>query len=162
MTDFCNNNKTQPIRISAFSYGNSGSHQLYGRIVTSVREIEMGLTELELRNKRGKKMGVLRVDYFKVDMKPSLLKYMRAGWSLNMSIAIDFTLSNGAITENRSKHRQDLKRQGDMNDYEKAIYEVAGVLQKFVHDKKFTMYGFGGIPWYLTDGEKNTNFDNNE
>lgn len=36
-----------------------------------------------------------------------------------------------------------------MNSYEKAIFEVGGVLQKFAPQGKFTMYGFGGIPRYL-------------
>ena len=40
---------------------------------------------------------------------------MKAGWSLNCSIAIDFTLSNGPITNYNSKHRQDEKRENDMN-----------------------------------------------
>ena len=36
-------------------------------------------------------MGFLYVDQFKVDMKPSLLNYMKNGWMLNCAIAIDFT-----------------------------------------------------------------------
>ena len=59
LTDICNNDKTLPIRISVYSYDNSDSHQLYGHIYTSVREIGMGLSELELINKRGKFMGKL-------------------------------------------------------------------------------------------------------
>ena len=73
MTDFCNNNKKLPLRISVYNYTNSGDHELYGRVVTSVREIEMGCTTLELVNKRNKMMGHLNVDTFKVNMKPSLL-----------------------------------------------------------------------------------------
>ena len=149
LTDFCNNNKVLPIRISVHCYSNAGEHELYGRVITSVREIEMGKHKLEIISKRKKSMGFLYVDQFKVDMKPSLLNYMKNGWMLNCSIAIDFTLSNGPISHLHSKHRQDLKRKGDMNQYEKAIYEVGSVLQKFAFMGKFTMYGFGGIPRYL-------------
>ena len=150
LTDFCANNKTLPIRINAYSYENSGDHKLYGRVITSVREIEMGRTTLELISKRNKIMGHLYVEHFKVDMKPSLLNYLKHGWKLDCSMAIDFTLSNGPIFELKSKHRQDKQRKDHMNPYEKAIYEVGGVLQKFACKGQFTMYGFGGIPRYLS------------
>ena len=88
----------------------------------------MGKTSLEIMSKRNKSMGFLTVKFFKVDMKPSLLNYLKNGWVLNCSIAIDFTLSNGLITQLNSKHRQDVNRVGDMNQYEKAIYEVGCVL----------------------------------
>ena len=61
-------------------YTNSGDHEMYGRVVTSVKEIEMGKSELELINKRNKNMGSLSIENFKVDMKPSLLNYMKTGW----------------------------------------------------------------------------------
>ena len=161
MTDFCNNNKTLPIRINVFSYENSGDHKLYGRVITSVREIELGNTDLELISKRNKLMGMLTIDNFKVDMSPSLRHYLKHGWKIDTSIAIDFTLSNRPINELKSKHRQDQIRPGDMNHYEKAIYEVGGVLQKFAREGKFTVYGFGGIPRYL--GTKQlTKSDENE
>lgn len=41
MTNFCNNNKTLPIRISVRSYRNAGQHPFYGTVVTTTREIEM-------------------------------------------------------------------------------------------------------------------------
>lgn len=94
-------------------------------------------------------MGTLYVKNFKVDMKPSLINYMKRGWVLNCSIAIDFTLSNGPITDLKSKHRQDKKRVDEMNQYEKAIYEIGSVLQKYAFHGDFVMYGFGGIPRYL-------------
>ena len=89
-------------------------------------------------------------------MRPSLLKYLKSGWKLNCSFAIDFTESNGRVTHHNSKHRQNLKRMGDMNQYEKAIYEVGSVLQKY-STEQFTMYGFGGIPKYLGSSNKRSN-----
>ena len=68
MTDFCSNNKTLPIRLNMYCYQNSGRHQLYGRVITSVREIEMGRTTLELFSERGRYAGSLQVNNFKVDM----------------------------------------------------------------------------------------------
>ena len=62
LTDFCNNNKLLPIRLSVLSFENSGEHQLYGRVITSVREIEMGKNKLELLSKRKRRVGYLYVD----------------------------------------------------------------------------------------------------
>jgi len=47
-----------------------------------------------------------------MDMRPSLVDYLRQGWKMDVSIAIDFTLSNMEITDYRSLHRMN---QGEMN-----------------------------------------------
>jgi hypothetical protein len=41
LTTLCNNRKTLPLRISVMCFTNSGEHTMYGRVVTSIREIEM-------------------------------------------------------------------------------------------------------------------------
>ena len=61
-----------------------------------------------------------------MDMQPSLLEYLSTGWEMQVSIGIDFTLSNLEITDYRSLHKQG--RNGEMNQYEKAIFEVCNVL----------------------------------
>jgi len=66
---------------------------------------------------------------------------------MQVSIAIDFTLSNGVITDARSLHR--LYHNGEMNYYEKVIFEVCNVLTPYAKEEKFNAYGFGGIPTYL-------------
>jgi hypothetical protein len=38
-----------------------------------------------------------------------------------------------------------------MNLYEKAIFEVGMVIEPLTADKKFTMFGFGGFPEYLSN-----------
>ena len=70
---------------------------------------------------------------------------------MRVSIGIDFTLSNLEITDYRSLHR--LFKNGEMNQYEKAIFEVCNVMTPYAKDGKFYVYGFGGIPTYL--GETN-------
>ena len=66
---------------------------------------------------------------------------------MNVSIAVDFTLSNLEIKDQRSLHRQ--LRNGEMNQYEKAIFEVCNVMCKYAIDGAFNVYGFGGIPHYM-------------
>lgn len=60
MTEFCNNSKYLPIKMSVYSYQNSGDHPHYGSVITTTREIEMGIVELVLLNKKGKPAGTLK------------------------------------------------------------------------------------------------------
>ena len=76
-----------------------------------------------------------------------MLEYLKHGWQMNVSIAVDFTLSNLEIKDQRSLHRQ--FTDGTMNPYEKAIFEVCNVMVKYAKDGCFNVYGFGGIPHYL-------------
>jgi len=87
-----------------------------------------------------------------MDMRPSLIEYLKEGWQMSVTIAVDFTLSNLEITDNRSLHRQ--SNDGTMNSYEKAIFEVCNVMGKYAQDSCFNVYGFGGIPHYM--GHRNT------
>ena len=107
MTEFCNNNKQLPLRISVYNYRNEGQHSLYGYTEKTTREIEMigqgGV--IELKDKKNRTSGTLRFNQFQMDMKPSLLEYLNKGWQMNVTIAVDFTLSNMEIKDQRSLHR---------------------------------------------------------
>ena len=59
MTEFCNNNKQLPLRISVYNYKNHGAHKLYGFVEITARGIEMAynVNKLALTNKKGKVKG---------------------------------------------------------------------------------------------------------
>ena len=105
MTTVCSNNKTLPLRFTVMNFQNHGEHRIYGSVITSVRQIEMGQTRLVLRSLRGQKAGVLHFVQIKMDLRPSLLSYMQDGWKISVGVAIDFTLSNRPISDPRSHHR---------------------------------------------------------
>lgn len=108
MTEFCNNNKYLPVRFSVLSYTNQGEHHCYGQVITTTRDIEMLPAEnkyLNLTDKTGKVTGQLIFKQFDMDMRPSLLEYLQNGWEMQVSIGIDFTLSNYEITDYRSLHK---------------------------------------------------------
>lgn len=100
---------------------------------------------MDIKDKKGKVGGKIIFNQLKMDMRPSLVDYLRQGWKMDVSIAIDFTLSNMEITDYRSLHRMN---QGDMNQYEKAIFEVCNVMMPYAQQGMFKAYGFGGIPIY--------------
>jgi hypothetical protein len=64
-----------------------------------------------------------------MDMRPSLVEYLNEGWLMEVSVGIDFTLSNLEICDYRSLHRQ--AEAGEMNQYEKAIFEVCNVMTPY-------------------------------
>ena len=84
-------------------------------------------------------------------MKPSLIAYLKSDWFIETSLAIDFTLSNLDISNLRSLHKIDPLRPQDMNMYEKAMFEVCKVLQRYSKNGQFAVYGFGGIPLYTDE-----------
>ena len=118
---------------------------------TSVKAIEMRAPgdKLPICNKKGKPVGHIAFNQFQMDMRPSLAEYLQSGWQMNVTIAIDFTLSNREIKDQRSLHRQ--LKNGEMNQYEKAIFEVCNVMVKYAKGGNFDVYGFGGIPHYMSD-----------
>jgi len=54
---------------------------------------------------KGIEVGVLNFQNFRVEEKPSLSDYLKSGWFINMSCAIDYTASNGDIHLADSLHR---------------------------------------------------------
>lgn len=60
---------------------------------------------------------------------------------MNLSLAIDYTASNGAYTNPTSLHSLN-----GQNQYEKAILCVGSILEAYDYDKSNAVYGFGGIP----------------
>ena len=71
----------------------------------------------------------------------SFIEFLKDGWFMNMSVAVDFTASNGTL------HELD-DDPSTMNDYETSILEVGRVLEPYAYRSKFAGFGFGGIPRY--------------
>ena len=148
MSNLCNNNKNLPIKFTVVCYTNKGEEPVYGSVVTTTRAIEMlpeNKRTLDLLTDKGKFGGTITFNLFNMDMRPSLIDYLQQGWHMRVSIGVDFTLSDLEITDYRSLHR---KTQGEMNQYEKALFEVCNVMTPYALGK-FNVYGFGGVPKYL-------------
>jgi DNA repair ATPase RecN len=54
---------------------------------------------------------------------------LRKGWKLDVSIAVDFTISNYESNDRRSLHK--FMSGGEMNMYEKALFEVCNVIKPY-------------------------------
>ena len=49
-------------------------------------------------------MGELALSEIRVEEKPSVIEYLKKGWSINLALAIDFTGSNGRPSSSSSLH----------------------------------------------------------
>ena len=75
--------------------------------------------------------------------KPTFLDYLRGGLQLNLSVAIDFTGSNGVPTYPTSLHYLNPTKP---NQYQSAIMAVGNILLDYDYDKMIPAFGFGAKP----------------
>jgi Copine len=68
------------------------------------------------------------------------MTYLQGGLQLNLSVAIDFTGSNGVVTHPTSLHYMN---QYNLNQYQRAIMAIGGILLDYDYDKKIPAFGFG-------------------
>mmetsp|Transcript_12511 Transcript_12511/g.29865 ORF Transcript_12511/g.29865 Transcript_12511/m.29865 type:complete len:906 (+) Transcript_12511:110-2827(+) len=73
--------------------------------------------------------------------KPKFVDYISGGTEINLSVAIDFTGSNGDPRQPGTLHY--IHRDGQLNDYEKALTAVASIVARYDSDNLFPVYGFG-------------------
>jgi len=74
--------------------------------------------------------------------RPSFADYLSGGVEMQLSVAIDFTGSNGDPRKPGTLHY--VNPDGNTkNDYEKAIMAIGGVLANYDTDKQFPVWGFG-------------------
>ncbi len=72
--------------------------------------------------------------------EPSFLNYITGGCELDLSVAIDFTASNGDPRIPGTPHSID---PNTLNDYEKAIIACGNIVTKYDSDQMNSVWGFG-------------------
>lgn len=68
---------------------------------------------------------------------------MKGGLNIALYLGIDFTSSNGVVTDPKSLHYVDPSNHDKMNAYQSAIFSAADILLEFDSDKMVPVYGFG-------------------
>lgn len=74
-----------------------------------------------------------------IKKRSSFLEYIFGGCEIGLTVAIDFTLSNGHPSKPNSLHYLDMQK----NEYLKAITAVGQILQYYDADKQIPVLGFG-------------------
>ena len=82
-------------------------------------------------------MATISVDAIK---NYSFIDYLRGGMQINLTVAIDFTGSNGNPNQPSSLHYLG----PNANQYETAIRACGDIVAYYDYDQKFPVFGFGG------------------
>jgi hypothetical protein len=98
-------------------------------------------TDHQILSPKGDKVGLIKFVRLSVDPlgRPSFIEYLRAGVTLNLMIAIDFTSSNREVTSSFSLHYISAVP----NQYERCIQAVGSIIGPYDTDQRFAVYGFG-------------------
>jgi hypothetical protein len=142
------------MRFSIKNQDDDGGDKTYGSFVSQIDFlIDNNQKEFPLYNNKGKDTGmVLKFKELLKKEQPSFAEYLKSGWFINMSLAIDYTASNGDVKNPKSLHfiNEDSEK---MNEYETAMSAVGKILNTYAYKHKFMAYGFGGIPKDSKDGK---------
>ncbi|XP_066324128.1 protein BONZAI 1-like [Miscanthus floridulus] len=148
--------KENPLIIECFNFSSNGKHDLVGKIVKSVAELEN-----MYHKKNGENFFVpasnahechskevlksqLYVEKYVESNRHTFLDYISVGCQLNFMVGVDFTASNGNPRLPDSLHYIDPS--GRPSVYQKVILEVGDVLQYYDPAKRFPAWGFGARP----------------
>lgn len=108
LAELCNNDRQARLKFCLVARSGQTLHTG----ICSIADLESGKTTLDVGNG-----ATLVFDSFEVREKPTFMDYLRAGWQVGMTVAIDFTASNGPPTSPSSLHFM-----GPQNPYQSALY----------------------------------------
>lgn len=151
LATICKGDINRPVRIECFDWDSDGSHDLIGIVEAPVdawvRSIGSNSTfecineKKRAKNKKYVNSGTLQLLSCSVFSPPSFLDYLAGGTSLNFSVAIDFTGSNGDPRNPTSLHYMNPL---GPNQYQEALWSVGTVIQDYDADQLYPAFGFGG------------------
>lgn len=144
-----NGDNERPIKIEIWDNEDSGKHQAMGEVTTSmstlIRNKEAGKkTKLDVKGKADGKpaTGTVCYDKIEIEKRPTFSDFVMGGCEITLVVGIDFTSSNGIVTDPKSLHHTH-GGVGVLNAYEQAIYAVGNIVSEYDTDKRYPVYGFG-------------------
>ncbi|XP_071174493.1 copine-8-like isoform X2 [Mytilus edulis] len=158
----CNGDYDRSIKVECYDWDSDGSHDLIGIFTTNMNMLKKGqcpdndydcINPKKKAKKRGyKNSGQVHLLTCKIEQNPTFLDYVKGGTSLNFTVAIDFTASNGNPSQSTSLHYLNPYQP---NQYSAAIQAVGEIIQDYDSDKQFPVLGFGAK---LPDGSVSHEF----
>lgn len=146
----CNSDKNMPITFEVWNWSDAGDHVMYGSVQTSVNAIDKKEDKVyQLKDSHHEKAGLLEFSKFKVKKTHSMIDFIKSGWYTSLSVAIDFTGSNGEPYYPNSLHYVDQYNPNALNSYQEAILQIGTILEPYDSNRKFPVFGFGAIPKYM-------------
>jgi len=151
VTKLCNGNYDRKLKFDVYDWNSDGSHDFIGSFATCLAELKDSQTPAAFKvineKKKAKKgakykdSGTVFLKKIEVITKPTFLDYLQSGTSMNFSVAVDFTASNGNPSRPESLHY--LNPMTMENQYTTAIRSVGEIIQDYDSDRQFPALGFG-------------------
>ena len=128
--DVSMNNADRPFKVQLckFRAGVVGEVQTTLNSLNSQTIFNIGTFQVELKYE------------FKTRIK--FFDYLQRGLQISFMVGIDYTGSNGVYTSPSSLH---YIYGNSPNQYEQAITQCGGIIENYDYDRKFPVYGFGGL-----------------
>lgn len=142
IVSLCNNDLNRPIRVEFFDWNSNNDHKSMGYVETSVQALlDSGGAPMAVMYKDKEHGSLTCIDPI-IEKHPTFLQFLRGGLNISLSVAIDFTGSNGDPTLPSSLHYVDPSGQ-QLNEYQQAIRSVGNIIEEYNTDKIFGVFGFG-------------------
>ena len=138
-TDLCRDEDENEIKIDFYCPIKDGNHKHLAKCLMTLAQLKSGQLIRPMIMDGGS--GQLTLEGFRVEAKYSFLQYVAGGCNIDLSIAVDFTGSNGHPSRPGSLHYFD----PESNQYIQAIRSVGEILQHYDSDKQINVYGYGGL-----------------
>lgn len=148
---FCHCNPQTLLKIECYDWDSPTKSELIGEVGFMADDFKQGkvftLTNAnKLKKCKNAASGKIIVEQCNLVPEKSFIDHLREGMSINLTIGIDFTASNGLATSNSSLH---YIQEGHQNEYEKALRILGSILSKYDSDQRFSLFGFGGKPQWI-------------
>ncbi|KAG0269088.1 hypothetical protein DFQ27_004847 [Actinomortierella ambigua] len=138
----CNGDPNRELRFDVMSWKASGTHTLIGSTpITTPAKLSQQPAPYVMPLPGIRDTTALVLEGLRVHEPPSFVDFMRGGGAINLTVAIDFTQSNGDPSNPSSLH---FRHPSGDNEYTRAIRAVGTVLEAYDSDKRIPVYGFGG------------------
>ena len=139
-----NNGKFMPVKIPAGLLANGINFSFYDSknkvVLTENTTIQELINQKQFNIKMSKKRTFTITSLSSITRNFTFVDYLKAGVQIGLSIAIDFTGSNGNCNDPRSLH---FLGGNQPNQYERAIYACGNIVAYYDYDQLFPCYGFG-------------------
>lgn len=132
--DLAGDDIEREVRIEFYVSQKSGKHRHCGQVSLTLGQLKENTREYPITDKKLKALGtnhVMTLTELDIKQRHTFLEYVFGGCEIGLTVAVDFTLSNGDPKQPNSLHFLDMNR----NEYLKAIQSVGSILQYYDSDK---------------------------
>ena len=137
LSKLCSNDLHGPLKFTSYVSHLCDSHKYKGEFQTTCNDMQSGPNVFKFVDPSGgTQAGNLQLLSAKVVKEYSMVEFLKGGTQMNLTVAIDFTGSNGDAHLPSSLHYCDHYNQGVMNQYQQAILSVGSILMNYDHDKE--------------------------